>query len=104
MGKLKIDDDAVEHLSALLSEGNIHSAIRIAVMGGPTGPVLGLVVDESGEDDLTVTCKALPFIIDKKLMDYCEEITIGFRGGAGGSCGGNSGGGFLINPKNSLLL
>jgi Fe-S cluster assembly iron-binding protein IscA len=99
---LKIHDEAEEHLKNLLVEGNENSAIRIALMGGAHGPGLGLIVEEAGENDLRFEHGTLPFIIDKKLMDYCKSITIGFRKGNEGGCGGSSGGGFLIESENSL--
>jgi len=35
-------------------------------------------------------------------MDYCQSITIGFRKGNEGGCGGSSGSGFLIESDNPL--
>lgn len=99
---LHILEEAREHLGNLLMEGSKKSAIRIAVVGGVHGPGLGLIVDEAGEDDLYFEHDNIPLIVDKKLMDYCQSITIGFTTGTGGSCGGSSGGGFLINAENQL--
>mgnify|MGYP000092826839 CR=1 FL=1 len=99
---LKILEEAEEHLNNLLIGGNKSSAIRIAVMGGAQGPRLGLIVEEAGEDDLKIEHKNLSFIIDKKLMAYCQSITIGFRKGNEGGCGGSSGSGFLIDSDSSL--
>jgi len=99
---LKIEDGAVEHLRNLLSEGRENGAIRIALMGGAHGPGLGLIIEEAGEGDLQIECCNLPFIINEKLMDYCQSITIGFRQGRDGSCGGSSGSGFLIKPEKPL--
>jgi len=101
---LKILEEAEEHLNNLLIGGNESSAIRIAVMGGAHGPGLGLIVEEAGEDDLKIEHKNLSFIIDKKLMDYCQSITIGFRKGNEGGCGGSSGSGFLIDSDNPLSI
>ena len=101
---VNIEEAAEEHLSNLLAEGNDNAAIRVAVMGGPQGPVLGLIIDDVGEDDMSFTHKAIPLIIDRKLMEYCNSITIGFRQGTEGSCGGSSGSGFLIKSENSLNL
>ncbi len=99
---LKICREAEEHLKNLLSEGNENEAIRIALMGGAHGPGLGLVIEEAGKDDLKFEHQGLQFIVDKKLMDYCKSITIGFRQGSEGSCGGSSGSGFLIESENPL--
>lgn len=101
---LKIHDEAEEHLNNLLAESDENSAIRIAVMGGAHGPGLGLLVEEAGEDDLIFEHGTIPFIIDKKLMDYCKSITIGFRKGNEGGCGGSSGSGFLIESENPLSI
>ena len=99
---LHIQDEAVEHLRTLLTEGGETGAIRIAVMGGAHGTGLGLIIDEAGDDDLQITHGDIPVIIDKKLMAYCKTITIGFREADKGSCGGSSGGGFLLNAENPL--
>ncbi len=101
---LKIHDEAEEHLNNLLAEGSDNSAIRIALMGWAHGPGLGLIVEEAGEDDLRFEHGTIPFIIDKKLMDYCKSITIGFRKGSEGSCGGSSTSGFLIESENPLSI
>lgn len=101
---LKIAAEAEEHLKNLLAEGSENSAIRIALMGGAHGPGLGLIVEEAGEDDLRLEHRTIPFIIDKKLMDYCRSITIGFRKGNEGGCGGSSGSGFLIESETPLSI
>ena len=99
---LQIKQEAEEHLRALLPKGSEDCAIRVAVMGGAHGTGLGLIVDEAGVDDLQINHAGIPLIIDKKLMQYCKSVTIGFQSPAQGSCGGSSGGGFLINSKNPL--
>ena len=101
---LHIRDEAVEHLRALLTEGGETGAIRIAVMGGAQGTGLGLIIDEASDDDLEITHGDIPLIIDKKLMEYCQAITIGFRQADKGSCGGSSGGGFLLDAENTLTF
>ena len=101
---LQVREEALEHLDELLSGGNEKSGIRIAVMGGAHGTGLGLIVDEAGEDDLQEVHHGIPLIINKELLSYCRSIVIGFRKGAEGSCGGSSGGGFLIEAENPLNL
>ena len=101
---LDIRDEAVAHLRALLTEGGEAGAIRIAVMGGAEGTGLGLIIDEAGDDDLQIKHGDITLIIDKKLMDYCQAITIGFREADKGSCGGSSGGGFLLVAENPLTF
>jgi len=99
---LEVRDEAVEHLMNMLTEGSQGPALRIAVMGGSSGPRLGLIVDEKSDDDVSLTCKNIPFIIEQKLFEYCQTITIGFQKGRDGSCGGSSGSGFLIHSTNPL--
>ena len=99
---LHIKEEAVEHLRDLMSGGSENSGVRIAVMGGAHGTGLGLIVDEAGEDDLLEVHHEIPIIIDKQLMSYCQSITIGFRKGSDGQCGGESGGGFLIDAEAPL--
>lgn len=99
---LEINDEAIEHLTNLLIQGNSESAIRIAVMGGGQGPGLGLIVDEANNSDVSIHQKGIPFIIDRNLLEYCKTISIGFRIGNSGSCGGSSGSGFLITPENPI--
>ncbi|MEE4164831.1 MAG: hypothetical protein V2I35_02450 [Desulfocapsaceae bacterium] len=101
---LTIHADAEEHLAALLTEGNGQAAIRIAVMGGAHGPGLGLIIDDAGEDDLKIEHNNLSFVVDSQLMAYCRSITIGFRKGNKGGCGGSSGSGFLISSENPLIF
>ncbi len=101
---LKIDTEAEEHLAKLLADEGEHAAIRVAVMGGIQGPGLGLVIDEAAEGDLKIEHKNLSFIVDRKLMAYCQSITIGFRKGSEGGCGGSSGSGFLITSENPLIF
>ena len=99
---LKIDAEAEEHLASLLADAGEHAAIRVAVMGGAQGPGFGLVIDEAAEDDLKIEHKNLLFLVDSRLMAYCQSITIGFRKGTAGGCGGSSPSGFLITSENPL--
>jgi len=103
---ITIDPDALGKLEELhQAEGGEHSAIRIAVMGGGSnGPGLGLIVDEPGEDDIRFDEFPVPVIVERNLMNYCRQISIGFRIGSEGRCGGASGSGFLITPENPVNL
>ncbi|NNK92767.1 MAG: hypothetical protein HKP41_00305 [Desulfobacterales bacterium] len=96
---LEISNEAIGQLAELLSQGGSDSAIRIAVMGGGNdSPGLGLIVDEAQDSDISIQKGAIPFIIDRSLIEYCQTITIRFTTGSGGTCGGSSGSGFLITP------
>jgi len=101
-----IDPDALVKLEELhQAEGSEHSAIRIAVMGGGSqGPGLGLIVDDPGENDKRFEEFSVPVVVDRNLMDYCKQISIEFKVGRDGRCGGASGSGFLITPENPINL
>ena len=76
---LKIAAEAEEHLANLLTGEGEQAAIRVAVMGGAHGSGFALVIDEPAADDLKIVHKNLLFIVDRKLMAYCQSITIGFQ-------------------------
>jgi len=100
---LNVSDEAISQLAALLSQGGPGSAIRIAVMGGgANSPGLGLIVDEAKDSDISIQKGAIPFIIDRSLIEYCQTITINFTTGSDGTCGGSSGSGFLITMKKPI--
>lgn len=101
---LKVSEEALEKLGELLSaQGGENSAIRVAVMGGVSNSSgLGLIVDESQHSDKLFSFGAIPLIIERNLLDYCQSITIEFKTGKGGTCGGNSGSGFIITPENPV--
>jgi len=100
---LDVSKEAIGQLAELLSQGGPDSGIRIAVMGGGTdSPGLGLIVDEAKDSDISIQKGAIPFIIDRSLIEYCQIITISFATGSGGTCGGNSGSGFLITPEKPI--
>ncbi len=103
---VQVTEDALEKLREMLStEGGDQSAVRIAVMGGGTQrPSLGLVVDEAGVGDKRYDVDGVPVIVDRSLIEYCRSVTIDFTVGAGGTCGGSSGSGFIIAPENPLNL
>ena len=100
---LEVSREAIGQLAELLTQGGPDSAIRIAVMGGVTdSPGLGLIVDEAKDSDILIQKGAIPFIIDRSLIEYCQIITISFTTGSGGTCGGSSGSGFLITPEKPI--
>lgn len=70
---------AVENLKAYLSQNNIDSAVRIALMqGGWAGPSLGLALDESKENDKVFEENELTFLVDQGLLDTCGSIKVDF--------------------------
>lgn len=101
---LQISSETLIKLEELhQAEGGEKSAIRIAVMGGGKhGPGLGLVVDEPSDDDILFDEFSIPIIVDRNLMNYVRKISIEFRTGSDGRCGGASGSGFLITPENPI--
>ncbi|BDD89057.1 hypothetical protein [Desulfofustis limnaeus] len=40
----------------------------------------------------------------RSLLAYCQAITIDYREGTKGGCGGTSGSGFVITPKQPLTF
>lgn len=103
---IQVTEEALAKLEELLrSEGGEQSAIRVAVMGGGSkGPGLGLVVDEATDEDMRYEVGTIALIIDRGLINYCSSVTIDFTIGTEGKCGGVSGSGFLIAPKNPVNL
>ena len=92
---ISISDDAVSHLTDLQQAHPGH-ALRVAVVGGPQGPGLGIIPDKKTTEDLVFTSKNIELVIEKNLLHYCRQITIGFQAGEKGACGGSSGSGFLL--------
>ena len=99
---LDIEDEALKHLVKMLQQGPPTSAIRIAVMGGPNGVGLGLMLDEQGKDDTSIIHEKIPFLIDSKLLDYCGTISIKYTQEKNGSCVSGNNGALLINSENPL--
>jgi Fe-S cluster assembly iron-binding protein IscA len=103
---LTISPEALARIEELhQAQGGERSAIRIAVMGGGRhGSGLGLIVDERSDDDLVFDEFSVPIIAARNLMDYCRRISIDFRTGGDGRCGGVTGNGFLIVAENPINL
>ena len=100
---LTVTDLAAEKLKEYLSQNNIDSALRIALMqGGWSGPSLGLALDEPKENDEVYNQSDLKFLVEGSLLETCGEINVeyveaGPRSGFGISStnpiGGGDGGG-----------
>ncbi|WP_136799636.1 hypothetical protein [Desulfosediminicola ganghwensis] len=102
---LEITEEAMKFFPDLRQEGDHRPAIRIAVMGtGGTDTGLGLVPDEILENDLATQHGEFTVVIDKKLMEYCQSITIDFSHGEPNRCASLSKRGFAIKAKNPVKL
>jgi len=92
---------ATENLAAYLSENNIESAIRIAVMHGCSGSSLGLALDDSKEYDHVLETGEFTLVIAKELSQECGKVTVDFFEQKSG-CGSGGGGGFSISSEKPL--
>lgn len=92
---------AAEKLAAYLSENNIESAIRIAVMSGCGGPSLGLALDERKEGDQVNEQHDFTLLIAGDLADECGKVVVDFVEKTSG-CGCGGGGGFSLTSEKPL--
>lgn len=93
---LHVSTLAVEKLTAYMTENNIFSALRVALMqGGCAGPSLGLALDEGTSEDERYDKDGLAFIVEKSLVQQCGAITIDYVDAPGRS-------GFSIRSTNPL--
>ena len=96
---LNVTDLAVTKLKEYLSQNNIESALRVALMqGGWSGPSLGLALDEPKENDKVYDQSELTFLVEDSLLETCgainvEYIEAGPRSGFGISSTNPIGGG-----------
>ncbi len=94
---LEITEPAAEKLAAYLAENNIDSPVRVAVLNGCGGPLLGLAIDERKKGDIAVDLDGLQLIIDTTLLDECGRTRVDFNPPAG--C---RGGGFVVTSETPL--
>lgn len=94
---IEITELAAKKLSAYLSENNIDSPVRVAVLNGCGGPSLGLAIDERKKGDTAVDLDGLQVIIDTTLLGECGRTRVDFKPPSG--CGG---GGFVITSETPL--
>ena len=74
-----VTETARKKLINYLSDNNISSPLRIALMqGGCSGASLGLAIDEAKEDDFIQSFDDLTFLMKKELLEQCGSITIDF--------------------------
>ena len=72
-----VTDLAVTKLKEYLSQNNITSALRVALMqGGWAGPSLGLALDEPKEDDKVYDQDDLTFLVEESLLETCGAINV----------------------------
>ena len=75
---VQVSDLALEKLSEYMNQNNITTPIRITVMGGCSGPALGLAVDEKKDSDEVVVMDKLTFLIEENLSKECGDVAIDF--------------------------
>lgn len=98
---LEITPLAQKKLKAFKEAENTDLPIRIAIMSGASGsPNLGVLPDEATEKDQVQDLDGVQVIIDKELLEYCEEITVDYVKMESSSC--SLDGGFKISQKNHL--
>ena len=109
MADFSITDTAADKLKDYLTQNNIDSPLRVALMqGGCSGAALSLALDEQKDKDEVFEKNDLTFLIEKGLLDLCGSVNVeyvdagprsGFSissanpvggGGCGGSCSAGS--------------
>ena len=93
---LEVTPQASEKLVDYMKDNNITSALRVILMqGGCSGPSLGLALDEEKPLDELFQRQDLTFLVEKKLLQQCGDMTIDYL-----DAGSRSG--FNINSSNPL--
>lgn len=73
---ISFDDNTKNALNKKLSQKN-KSSVRLLIRGlGWGGPILGVVLDEQQEDDISETVSGINFIVDKESSFVFEETKI----------------------------
>lgn len=76
---LDVTAQANEKLVEYMTENNINSALRVALMqGGCCGPSLGLALDEKKPLDEQFQFQGLTFLVDKHLLLHCGSISVDY--------------------------
>ena len=76
---LDVSTLAAGKLTAYMTENNIFSALRVALMqGGCAGPSLGLALDEGTAEDERYEIDGLTFVVEKSLLQQCGTIIIDY--------------------------
>ena len=98
---VKISQQAVQQLQEYRDRRGPESCVRIGILSGSTtGPSLGISIDDRKETDEIFEYGELRVIIDRPLLEYCEEISVDYVLQKGGGC--SSGGGFQIRARNPV--
>ena len=76
---IAVTKTAQQKLINYLSENNISSPLRIALMqGGCSGAALALAIDEAKDDDIIQSFGELSVLMNKDLLEQCGSISIDF--------------------------
>ena len=77
MSDFTVTELAVTKLKEYLSQNNIDSALRVALMqGGWAGPSLGLALDEPKDNDKIYDNDDLKFLVEDSLLTTCGSIKV----------------------------
>ena len=75
----EISDKAGEMIKESFKDKEEVPSIRVVYNeGGWSGPSLGLVLDESGDDDTVIKEKDITFMVNKDLLERVKPIKIDF--------------------------
>jgi iron-sulfur cluster assembly protein len=86
---LYVTETAGQKLKEYLKENKIESAVRVALLGGCSGPSLGLALDQAKPTDAAVDQDGVQVIVDTELLAQCGEVRVDFVESSG--CGCSSG-------------
>lgn len=92
---------AEEKLAAYLSENNIDSPVRIAIVNDCSGPSLGLALDEQKNGDIDHSTETFTLLVAGDLAKECGAIEVDYVEEKSG-CGCNGAGGFTLKTENPL--
>lgn len=83
---LEVTEMAGQKLKEYLTQNNIDSAVRVALMNGCGGPSLGLALDEAKETDASAEREGVRVLIDTGLLTQCGEVRVDYTEGSGCGC------------------
>lgn len=98
---IEMTELAMEKLKKFQDVEGKEKPVRIALMSGAAqSPKLGVISDDRKDGDDAYNFEGLLVIIDTKLMEYCQSITIDYVKTENEEC--KVEGGFKISPAVSL--
>lgn len=102
---LKVSESALEIIRDYLRQQKIDSFIRVGVMSGScAGPNLKISVDDSKKNDRIFNYGKIRFIVNKKLLETCNTISIDYNKKSRHCiCSGGCGGLFITGEKKFLF-